>query len=535
MYYHFQATHKLLIKHQKPATFMRRLLLLATFLFLNAPFLKATHIYGGDFYYRYIGDSTNIQHHYEIYFVNMGLMSGANPPISYEIDVQSSCFPSRTLQLDSFNYAGFRLYIQGFERCSGFSNPGVVPVVYDTYKKDIVLNGPCADWTFSLQRCCLDTKVNILGSPQVYSFIHLDNTLGPNTSPVFDGLRTLAACRNQLYTFPQVTNDPDIGDSVRYVFAPLMSNPTFPSTMAPGYNFQTPFNSNTPNVLDAATGLLRFHIPINTLLGGYAYSTHVENYRFNPATASWVLIGHSQRINMVYVFDNCDSVALAGPILSLPPYNQLGPPPTTPTLSMQCNDTSLVLHFQPDVDCRSISSDASEFRLVDPNGVPIPIIRADAVCSPPFHSTTSIALKFGRPLDSNGTYVMELKTGNDGDLLLNTCGFPMQNPGILHLDVVNCTTGVVSVFDGAGGALLWGAAFPQPQHGLFQVPYQGGKSQMVHFKLTNLLGQVVAAGQQQLEPATGTLFFDATNWPSGSYLLYLETEIGHHTQKITVL
>lgn len=495
---------------------------------------NATHQYGGDFYYKYIGDSTNIPHHYEIYYVMVRAVVFAYFPNGIDIDVQSSCYPDTTLHLEPIDTNVNGSLNLDFRRCVNTNEimPNLWPS-YRVYKKDIVLDGPCADWIFSLTYCCLHLNENLVNQPYLYASVHLNNTLGPNSSPAFTSTQNLAACRNQLYTFPQLTFDPDLNDSIRFVFAPITAGPGFPVMMTPGFTYQTPFITNTTNVLDPATGLMRFDIPANTPSGGYAFRVDVENYRLDALSGLWIMVGRSQRTNKVVVYNVCDSVALAGSVLTIPPYNTLFPFPTTPTLEMQCNDTSLVHYFLPDVDCRSISPDASEFRLVDPNGAPIPILRAEAICSPPFHSTTSIALKFGRPLDINGIYVMELKTGNDGDLLLNTCGFPMQTPMVLHLEVVNCT-GVIGVREYSKSGLQWGAAQPQPVRGAFRVPYQGAQMQMIRYQFTNLLGQVIEVGQQALDATTGTLFFDGSTWPSGTYLLQIASDAGHHTQKIIV-
>src|SRR5690606_23035190 len=75
-----------------------RKLLIALFLALSAPSLYAGHVFGGEMWYKYIGDTSGVPHHYMVYlrlYSDRAFLAGTQ-----NIQVSSSCFGAQTLTAD---------------------------------------------------------------------------------------------------------------------------------------------------------------------------------------------------------------------------------------------------------------------------------------------------------------------------------------------------------------------------------------------------------------------------------------------------
>ena len=59
---------------------------------MSIGFAKASHLSGGDIQYRYIGDSTNIAHHYEVLLRVYRDVTGVGLGNTQTVTITSSCY-----------------------------------------------------------------------------------------------------------------------------------------------------------------------------------------------------------------------------------------------------------------------------------------------------------------------------------------------------------------------------------------------------------------------------------------------------------
>lgn len=147
----------------------------------------------------------------------------------------------------------------------------------------------------------------------------------------------------------------------------------------------------------------------------------------------------------------------------------------TPMDSLQkpgCAPDELVLDFSKQIRyirCNSIAADGSDFIINTISGVgPISVIGASGVCGPD-GLTPVIKVKLSAPIQTKGVYQIELKTGSDGNTIINECGQPTAAGARINfttVDTVNadftyaikwgCTRDTVDYFhDGRNGVNLW--------------------------------------------------------------------------------
>ena len=84
-----------------------------------------------------------------------------------------------------------------------------------------------------------------------------------------------------------------------------------------------------------------------------------------------------------------------------------------------CGPDSLVLFFKDPIRCSSIAANGSDFTVTGPAAVNI--ISASGICNSD-GLTNSIKLKLGAPIQQAGTFTIQLKTGADGNTIINECG-----------------------------------------------------------------------------------------------------------------
>ena len=141
---------------------------------------------------------------------------------------------------------------------------------------------------------------------------------------------------------------------------------------------------------------------------------------------------------MVTISANCSPTATQGVVLD---YNYPGQYLDTitmlPAVDYSCGDSIIDLHFLIKIDCQSIAQDGSDFRMTNPLGQPIPIKRLSATCDVN-GETQDIKVHLFKPLLVNGRYFLYSKTGNDGNTLVNKCGFPMDEFDTLVIVVDDC-------------------------------------------------------------------------------------------------
>ena len=418
---------------------MKRLLGLLTFLAI-AFSGHATHITGGDIQYRFIGDSTGIAHQYEVTLrVYRDCSPTASTIISGGIVISSSCYPNQNVTLPQvmgpLAYGEFTpptyedCVVAGTVKCQAIR----------LFKGVVTLPGTCSDFVFSYQDCCRPGGVSNLNNSNgqwFYFEAKLNNFLGNNSSAKFVSEPARAFCVGQNFNWSQAVVELD-GDSLKYELISCRGLNGAPLTYNAGYTPMQPMITQPIQsfVLDHKTGIMNF---TPNAIGTIVIALEVQEYRFDSTYAQWVQIGSSNRELVAAIAGTCSPQAMMGVKLDLNhPDIYIDPDNGLPTVNYKCLDSSVTLHFAVKLDCSTISPDGTDFRLTAPTGQPIPIKEIIAQCDVN-NETSELELHLHKPLAANGNYFLYSKDGNDGNTLLNKCGFPMEEFDTIQLHVDSC-------------------------------------------------------------------------------------------------
>jgi gliding motility-associated-like protein len=405
---------------------------------------QASHMAGGDIQYRYIGDSSGVANQYRIIVRLYRDVAGIGMPTSIPVYVCSSCYPTQTVTLPLTGGGPGSVAPTLFD-CVDPTAPGTVTMEIYIYKGVVVLPGLCSDWKFAYNTCCrnfaVDNIVNA-GSQAFYIEAKLNNFLGNNTSPFFVSEPVRAFCVGQLFNWKQSAIEPD-NDSINYTIVAVRGNTsscTFNNlAYSAGFTPQQPISTTPPQsmVINPSSGVITFKpstVEIDVL------AVVVEEYRFDSTYFQWVKIGESNRDMQITISPNCSQLAQQGVLLdTLAPGTYPDPITGLPTVDYTCLDSSVTLNFMVKLDCSTISPDGTDFRLTAPDGQPIPVKSITAMCDNN-NETQQLTLKLHKPLAFNGYYFLYSKMGNDGNTLLNKCGFPMAEFDTIQLRVQGCFT-----------------------------------------------------------------------------------------------
>ena len=116
------------------------------------------------------------------------------------------------------------------------------------------------------------------------------------------------------------------------------------------------------------------------------------------------------------LFDNCGRNIPVGnslPLNILP----LAPTPMDSMVPVKCAPQSLQLIFRKNILCNSVASDGSDFIVNGPS--PVSVVSTTTNCVNTV--TKSIILNLSSPIVNGGTYRIILKTGNDGNTIVDEC------------------------------------------------------------------------------------------------------------------
>ena len=130
--------------------------------------------------------------------------------------------------------------------------------------------------------------------------------------------------------------------------------------------------------------------------------------------------------------DNCDNLTPQGELVSFT-YNKPQPIFADSIGRLGCAPDSIKIFFPKRINCGSISSDGTDFSVSGP--FPVNVTGASGNCID--GKTDYVIVKFASPVYNKGTYVLSLKAGNDGNVVIDECGqeTPTQT---LSYPVTNC-------------------------------------------------------------------------------------------------
>ena len=466
---------------------MKKVLFLLTFIFALGAFYtaKASHVAGADITYQYIGDKTGNPMDYivqvRIYRDTEGTTWTVDP---LTLNVESAtCSKSFTVDLPMIpfppnaNDANGGGYIPGYELCGDTAATDSLRFVQFLYRDTVRLDGLCTDWVFWYEaQCCRNSAIDNLADLNTLLLVgRLNNTLGPNNSADFNTGAVKLFCKNRKFEWSQGASDIDPNDELLFALANPLEG-AYPGTLVgynAGYSADEPMTTINGFKLDSLTGVSTFTPAKKEFI---VFKITVQDYRFNPANGQKVLVGEVMREIQIPVVNECGSTNSfeTGPRLNLNAFGQdlqeinvadiqdildaagldtaSNPPPVNngvpdftkrqiPIItSYSCFDTVVRLNFDPKYlpICNSI--DPTDFRIVGPDTVLRPVVRLDKHCNKFAGQTASDSLDLilEKPFDINGRYILFTKTGNDGNVLTDECGFELGGNFIMIIDVNDC-------------------------------------------------------------------------------------------------
>ncbi len=453
------------------------LVVLASCLLMALP-SQASHVAGAEIQYKYIGDSTGIPRHYLVILKLYRDISGIGIGPNENVTVTSSCWGNLNINMVRTNPPGVPVHPDGgiltpdLDECVSSNAPGFVTITQHIFRGTVTLPSNCPDIRFRWDLCCRNGAITNLVAPagqSTYIEAFLNNMNGQNTSPQFVTPAAKAFCTNNYFVWSQASIEPN-GDSVFYELAPAQ---TVGGGGGVNINYAAGYNAQQPLTTAFGTG----GIQTDTKTGTFAFTTGaiqevcvlvvlVKEFRFNVALATWEFVGSSVRDMQVVIAGQCKSSVQNGPKIDISaagfgrdtidsgwrgtlagvkiandsivdPNSPNGYSYIVPTIGYNCADSTISLTFDVDLQCTSISPDGSEFRVIGPDSIPRPVIGVEANCGFTFQ-TRFIRLKLYRPLTVNGYYTLYIKEGNDGNTLMNKCGFPLQEFYTMLIKVDNC-------------------------------------------------------------------------------------------------
>lgn len=423
---------------------------------------QASHTAGGSITYEYIGDSTGVPYQYCITLVLYRREQGIGLGPSYPVDITSSCFGSQTVTLTQPPGIPQGGTPRGDTNCIDQSDPGYGSAKIEeyTYTGCVTLPGKCSDYVFSWDLCCRNSNItNLATYPSLYLESKLNNTLGPNTSPIFLNPGAKFFCVGQPFTWSQAASEPD-QDSMVFTLAQPWSAANTPIAWAPGYSTQQPMTTAGGFNFNSATGVFVF-TPTQPEVD--VIKIVVEEYRFDTVFFSWLLVGTAIREMQIPILGACNPIASTGVNISqgvttggvtseritvngdsligafgvdsIADYG--GGSAEIDVIGYECFDSIVKVKVNGDLKCSSISADGTDFRLIGPDSVLRPVIGINNNCKTTL-LTDEVDLYLHKPLDVNGDYLLQIKAGSDGNTIENECGYGVKEFFTIIIRVANC-------------------------------------------------------------------------------------------------
>jgi len=177
----------------------KKLLSLILFFFFGISTINASHLSGGDIQYRYIGDSTGVAHHYEIFVRLYRDVTGVSLGNTTTVIISSSCFNNITVTCNLLAGTGAGNVAPTLFDCVNAFAPGTKTLEIWGYKGKVILPGKCADFSFYSSSCCRPPGISNIpnGSSKGFYFeAKLNNIIGNNSSPQFTSEPVKIFCVN---------------------------------------------------------------------------------------------------------------------------------------------------------------------------------------------------------------------------------------------------------------------------------------------------------------------------------------------------
>lgn len=430
---------------------MKKLILLILFN-LTSLISSASHLAGGEIWYQYAGDTAH-PYRYDIYLIVYRDVSGVSMCPGYcpaTICIESNCFTDQQVvaNLLPFNlrpgsdtiagsYSG-SIKTPQLGKCVSSNSTNMVYTELYRFYAQVDLPGPCSDYSFSYSANARNSSNNLL-NPYSENFnlrATLDNTAGPNSSPVFQTPAIKAFCLGTTFNWSHFSIDKD-GDSLYYTleipYGGSCNNPTL-LTYQNGYHQSSPITSSTPVHFDFSTGTITF---TPSQIENVTFKIDVTEFRTDPIYGIR-RVGSTTRDVQVPIVSSNDCGVSSGTWLT-----NANTPTGGGMPEFYCGDSILKIKFTDQIINASIASDGSDFALLNSHGNLVPIIGATP--STPYNKNLysySIDLKLHQPISYNDTLYLYIRKGSDLNTLLTSCGYEVTSGDSLYLKVSDCQTSI---------------------------------------------------------------------------------------------
>lgn len=477
---------------------LKKLLLLIVALFILPTQVKATHYFGSEISYRYIGDSTNTNRHYLIRFTSYA-DSGTNQMSStMQIEYTSSCNPGGTLTASlASGYTIYGIPVNSQYDCSSFQF-GTLTNKKWVYEVSVILPVNCSDWEFHNSVCCRNTVSNLItGGADSFLVKAKLNSIYKNNSPriVNEGGRYFCANSPNSVSYSQYAIEAD-GDSLVYSFGQPEAGP-YPGTPIQwnsGYSINSPITTANGINLNPATGLMSFQ-PTNAEF--VALKINIDEYRFDAFTGLWINIGRVTKDLELTIINSCSNSASDWEI-------------ETTLLNANCGDSTLILNSSVPVSCASISPDGSDFIVYKSDGSIMPIHSAKGTCSNGYSSTIEINLFF--PISKNDNMFIVSRIGSDFNTLVNYCGYDLPANDSVGVNVNDCSN------IGLEQDQIISSIYPNPSANFTEIEFKDSSPKSI--VLYNPDGQIL----KKIDIAKKNLKLELDGLSKGLYLLQVKTK-----------
>lgn len=402
-----------LLSFVKLLIMIKRLVILMITLLSSVSLVEATHVAGGNITYVNLGPNQ-----YRVRLTLIRDCSGATLGTTASVGYRNTCGVTGQIPVTLLPGSGAEIPTPCTDdpsRCIGGTRYGVQKYEYEGTVTLPAAAATCQLWYFSYSLCCRNSSNTLTGQPNFYVESMVNNAPGiNNSSAYFNTFQVPAFCILEPVNVFFNADEPN-GDSLVFSLSPAKLSAVGNAPYQAGYSPTQPING-TPPVVNQNNGNLSF---LSTMAQNSVVVVTVTEYR------NGIIVGIvSFDVQLVLGTGRyCDNIT--------PSYQ-------SDSLPRVCSqDLNLTIRLNTGVECNTVSTNASEFRLYYPDGRLVPIVSAFAdSCT--LGRTRVIRLVLGRPMDINGYYYMVSRKGTDGDTFGNQCQKFMVEFDTLVYEVSGC-------------------------------------------------------------------------------------------------
>ncbi|PWT72578.1 MAG: hypothetical protein C5B59_15475 [Bacteroidetes bacterium] len=205
------------------------------------------------------------------------------------------------------------------------------------------------------------------------------------------------------------------------------------------------------------------------------------------------------------LLDKCDNGVTTNDSLNFSMDSQTPPTPMDSLTKAECGPKTLQLVFRKPIQCNSIATDGSDFSITGSS--PVTIQSASGVCTD--GKTNMILLVLGQSIPA-GNYEIQLKTGSDGNTIIDACQQPTAAGSSIQFSATGgCVIEVPSGFTPNGDG-----------RNDYLYPLNAARADNLEFRVYNRNGQLVFSARDGSKKWDGT--FNGRQQDTGTYVWTLE-------------